>query len=446
MAKSSPQPVSYLVQPPLWPDLVALALQARATTNAPGAAIALINGSAGEIVCYARSGSMAPELGTASLVDDSLTAQCVRIGKQLQCHDAGTDTRVCSAAAAELAARSLVVTPIQHGSQVLGVLAVFSNTADAFSPIHLVKLKTIADQVIVILLAQQDQQSTMADQGPLQLLKKTSDAPQPDTSRPKPPQSAQLPLLGKEVKREPLPPVQIVPASEHSSEQLPAAPVAVTHSFATLNAVAGQKKESAITHRILAVAAGLLVVAGSATWASWKRAEPSRVDATSIQIQAAQQVTPPTEMPPQSTEPASQADASAQPLKTTEQQPSSDAAVGLPRKTDLPRKRTEAARGTATPEERSVAAPAQSVDTVDLASHKDPALLSATKEPTPIAGAADVALPTPVANAPPTVLPQFQLHRSRRRHQSRHHCSRATLCPPAWSAECLRSTRHSRCK
>src|SRR6266700_1442085 len=382
MAKSSPKPTSYLLQPPLWPDLVASALQARATTSAPGAAIALTNESADEIICHARSGTMAPELGTALLIEGSLTAQCVRSGKQLYCHDAKVDTRICSSAATELAARSLVVTPIQQGNQAIGVLAVFSNAPDAFSPAHLIKLKTIADQVAVILRDQQD-----PEVGQLQLLKNTSDALQPDVGKPKPPLSAQLPLPGKESREEPLPPVQIVPAIipaiEYSAERLPAAPVPIAHTFTALNAVSSQKKEPAIAHRILAVAVGLLVIAGSATWASLKRAGPSPVDATSVQTQPVQQA----EIAPQSAEPASPTDTSAQPVRLTEQQPNSDAATGLLRKAEFPRKHTEIARGNAT-FEPSVAGPARSANPVSLAAVKEPAPLTA----------ADGASPAPASN------------------------------------------------
>lgn len=126
-------------------ELAVVVQRAQAFTNASGAAIAI--GNSEELVCRARSGSSAPEVGTAMRVEGSFTGLCIQSGKELRCDDAETDTRVDTAALRSLAIRSLVVTPIKDEGKVIGVLAVFAPTPHAFTITHVAVLKTMADQI-----------------------------------------------------------------------------------------------------------------------------------------------------------------------------------------------------------------------------------------------------------------------------------------------------------
>ena len=218
MASASSNFAGYRTEPYSSPELATSVAQAREVTNAAGAAIALADAKSSDVLCCARSGSLAPELGVASLEEESLTALCLRSGKQLRSDDTATDPRVCSSAASALAARSVVATPIQQEAKVVGVLAVFSDSPGAFSSQHLTGLKAIADHVA-------------------QILREPS-APTP--GKPKRPQSARslLPAEG---------------ATQKAAEQdvvldMPRLPEPVTplllsapHSFATLDAVADRK-------------------------------------------------------------------------------------------------------------------------------------------------------------------------------------------------------------
>jgi TonB family protein len=404
MAKSSPKTVRSAVQLSLSSDLAASVHQAREATNAPGAAIALTNEGAGEIVCCARSGTMAPELGTALLAENSLTSQCVRSGTQLQCNDSETDIRVCSPAADRLAARSLVVTPIKRGHQVIGVLVVFSDSPSAFSPVHQAKLRDTADEIAGIL---KDRVAPDAGQSLPQLLKKKADLPQLDVARPKPPLSTQLPLSITETAKETSSARRTGPVAgqliEHPTVPLPAASVPVVQGFATFSAVAGQSKESTGTPLILIVAVALLVIAGSATWASLKRTGLSPLDATSIQ----QQETPKAEIASTSAEAAPRTIPPEQRVNTPEQKPGSDASTVSPRKPELPRKRTEAERRNTTSEQPGTGL-SQPAHALSPAPPKEAAVspgtnAPVTKEATPLVAKADIALPAPVA-APPQLL------------------------------------------
>ena len=62
-------------------DLSVIAQRAQAFTNASGVAIALSEGNADEIVCRARSGSSAPEVGASMRVEGSFTGLCIQSGK-----------------------------------------------------------------------------------------------------------------------------------------------------------------------------------------------------------------------------------------------------------------------------------------------------------------------------------------------------------------------------
>jgi TonB family protein len=132
-------------------ELAVIAQRAQAFTNASGTAIALSEGSSDEIVCRARSGASAPDVGTALRVEGSFTGLCIQSGKELRCDDAETDTRVDTAAIRALGIRSMVVTPIKEENRVVGVLAVFAPTAHAFTITHVAVLKTMADQIAVLL-------------------------------------------------------------------------------------------------------------------------------------------------------------------------------------------------------------------------------------------------------------------------------------------------------
>ncbi|HEY6350023.1 MAG TPA: TonB family protein [Candidatus Angelobacter sp.] len=130
-------------------ELAVVVQRAQAFTNASGAAIAI--GNSEELVCRARSGSSAPDVGTAMRVEGSFTGLCIQTGKELRCDDAETDTRVDTAALRSLGIRSLVVTPIKDEGKVIGVLAVFAPTPHAFTITHVAVLKTMADQISTLL-------------------------------------------------------------------------------------------------------------------------------------------------------------------------------------------------------------------------------------------------------------------------------------------------------
>lgn len=114
----------------LEPGISIIAERARALTGATGAAIALRTGN--EIICRARTGRTAPDLGVRLQTDSGLSAECVRTGEILLCHDAETNPRVDLASSRRLGARSILVAPLRQYRRTLGIFEVLSPEPYAF--------------------------------------------------------------------------------------------------------------------------------------------------------------------------------------------------------------------------------------------------------------------------------------------------------------------------
>jgi len=114
----------------LEPGISIIAEKAQTLTGATGAAIALRRGN--EIVCRARTGRTAPDIGVRLQTDSGLSAECVRTGEVLLCNDAESDPRVDWATCRGMGVRSILVAPLRHFRRTLGVFEVLSSTPHAF--------------------------------------------------------------------------------------------------------------------------------------------------------------------------------------------------------------------------------------------------------------------------------------------------------------------------
>src|SRR5271165_975544 len=114
----------------LEPAISVIAERAQALTGATGAAIALRHGD--EIICRARTGRTAPDLGVRLQTDSGISADCVRTGEVVLCHDAERNPRVDLASCRRLGARSILAAPLRHFRKTLGVFEVLSGSPHAF--------------------------------------------------------------------------------------------------------------------------------------------------------------------------------------------------------------------------------------------------------------------------------------------------------------------------
>jgi TonB family protein len=121
--------------------------QVQSATNASGAALALIRGN-DEMVCRATSGDNAPGLGIRVDTRKGLSGRCVQSRQVQLCDDTETDPHVNVEACRALNIRSILVIPVLHGEELLGVLEIFSPWPHAFGERHLQMLQASARRVV----------------------------------------------------------------------------------------------------------------------------------------------------------------------------------------------------------------------------------------------------------------------------------------------------------
>ncbi|HEX3586410.1 MAG TPA: TonB family protein [Candidatus Angelobacter sp.] len=269
-------------------DLAIVAQRAQAFTNASGVAIALSEGNASEIVCRARSGGSAPDVGATLRVEGTFTGLCIQTGKELRCDDCETDTRVDTAAIRALGIRSMVVTPIREDSRVVGVLAAFAPTPHAFTITHVAVLKTMADQISALLqrerrAREEGPRSEEPRPAPPAITAKPviASAPVPAHAAPpavviKPSTSAPRAAAPAVAKVEPIKsmPLEVVPlATPPTKKEEKRADVAPKASFGTFDAMALEDKKPGNRFMMIGVVA-VLVIAAGATFAFLKMQKP----------------------------------------------------------------------------------------------------------------------------------------------------------------------------
>lgn len=99
-------------------------------TQGSGAVVEIAEGNF--MVYRAASGTAAGQLGMRIPLDGSLSGLCVTTNRALICHDAHTDQRVDRRACQAVGLRSMVVVPLSHGEQAVGVLKVIAAQPASF--------------------------------------------------------------------------------------------------------------------------------------------------------------------------------------------------------------------------------------------------------------------------------------------------------------------------
>ena len=114
-------------------------------TPATGAVIELAEGD--ELVYRATSGAAESHLGLRLLRANSLSGLCIAEGQPLTCDDADLDPRVDREACRLIGLRSMIVVPLRHGAQVVGVLKVYSSAPNNFDDADQEVLSLVSDLV-----------------------------------------------------------------------------------------------------------------------------------------------------------------------------------------------------------------------------------------------------------------------------------------------------------
>lgn len=124
-----------------------LADRAQFITGATGAAIALRRNGMKDMLCRASTGSNAPELGALLSTEFGLSGESVRTKQLLRCDDAERDVRVNRDVCRHLGIASVVVMPVVHDDEVLGVFELFSGKTNAFGERDLSAVQRLGQMV-----------------------------------------------------------------------------------------------------------------------------------------------------------------------------------------------------------------------------------------------------------------------------------------------------------
>jgi len=130
----------------LEPAISAITERAQHLTGATGAAIELRAGD--EIVCRARAGRTAPDLGVRLQTDAGISAEAVRSGEIMLCHDAERNPRVDLASCRRLGVRSILVSPLRHYRRTLGVFEVLSSSPGAFDDSDVATMQLLSSMMV----------------------------------------------------------------------------------------------------------------------------------------------------------------------------------------------------------------------------------------------------------------------------------------------------------
>jgi GAF domain-containing protein len=130
----------------LEPAISVIAERAQSLTGATGAAIALRHGD--EMVCRARTGRTAPDLGVRLQTDSGISADCVRTGEVMVCHDAERNPRVDLSTCRRLGVRSILAAPLRHFRRTLGVFEVLSASPHAFDGRDIATMQLLASTMV----------------------------------------------------------------------------------------------------------------------------------------------------------------------------------------------------------------------------------------------------------------------------------------------------------
>jgi putative methionine-R-sulfoxide reductase with GAF domain len=144
-AEDGGKSLSEMAQRDLNVALQLLAERAQYITGASGAAVALREGE--ELICRARAGPSAPEIGAQLQVSSGLTGESVRTREILRCNDATTDPRVDQQSCRILGIRSVMVMPLLHEQEVTGVFELLSDRTHAFEERDVIALQRLGEMI-----------------------------------------------------------------------------------------------------------------------------------------------------------------------------------------------------------------------------------------------------------------------------------------------------------
>jgi GAF domain-containing protein len=130
----------------LEPAIGVITERAQVLTGASGAAIALRKGD--EVICRARAGRTAPDLGVRLQTDSGVSAECLRSGEVVLCNDAHSNPRADRATCERLGVRSILAAPLRQLQRTLGIFEVLSPTPNAFDTQDVATMQLLSSMMV----------------------------------------------------------------------------------------------------------------------------------------------------------------------------------------------------------------------------------------------------------------------------------------------------------
>lgn len=118
-------------------------------TGATAASIAIKNTN--KLVCLARAGTMASELGASLRTDPIVVNRSINNQQIICCNNTRNATRNDGASYRELGVQALMIVPVMRESETVAILEVLSDRTDAFNDEHGEKLEHLSAAVLTAL-------------------------------------------------------------------------------------------------------------------------------------------------------------------------------------------------------------------------------------------------------------------------------------------------------
>jgi transcriptional regulator with GAF, ATPase, and Fis domain len=128
------------------PALGAITERAQVLTGATGAAIALRKGD--EVICRARAGRTAPDLGVRLQSGSGVSAECLRSGEVVLCNDAEASPHVDRLSCHRLGVRSILAAPLRQFQNTLGIFEVLSAAPNAFNHQDVATMQLLSSMMV----------------------------------------------------------------------------------------------------------------------------------------------------------------------------------------------------------------------------------------------------------------------------------------------------------
>lgn len=130
----------------LEPAIGVITERAQVLTRASGAAIALRRGD--EVICRARAGRTAPDLGVRLQTESGVSAECLRSGEVVLCNDAHANPKADRATCERLGVRSILAAPLRQLHRTMGIFEVLSPSPNAFDTQDVATMQLLSSMMV----------------------------------------------------------------------------------------------------------------------------------------------------------------------------------------------------------------------------------------------------------------------------------------------------------